>query len=311
MSVSRRAYLFFGSGAVIFTLLVIAVVYRTRGTIGLKIYSRVSMIWLCPSCTSNVSTEFRETFGSISEDVSISNPSPKEEMLLAFRNHFQVLYRQVDWLHLEAGLWSKHKRHPFILSQGIEINPLLRTDWPKGHIPFQNSSACWSGTAVRHSIENIEPFHFSALDVSYEYWTAKTDKSPLRRYGSIVSLIADPPEQATEYHEDACKDAAPHSGIENLFEYALILATFASGGLAYILGIICIWHSLESGKFRFFLLAGLFFIIGWYATGYIFYLTRSADQFLNAPNVVRDSGLHRGCNAKRLVHAAEIEKGHV
>ena len=75
MSVARRAYLFLCSDAVVFTLLIVAVVYGAGRTLGFEIDSWVSVIWFCPSCASNVSTEFRETLRGIREDVAISNPS--------------------------------------------------------------------------------------------------------------------------------------------------------------------------------------------------------------------------------------------
>lgn len=40
-------------------------------------------------------------------------------------------------------------------------------------------------------------------------------------------------------------------------------------------------------------------------------ISRGLQQFLNGPDVVCQARLHGGCYAERLMHATEVEKGHV
>jgi hypothetical protein len=234
------------------------------------------------------------------------DPSPEEEMLPTIRNRFHVWYREIGRLKLVVSFRTQYGRRPFVLWQGIEIKSFLWNGWTKRDIPFQISLTRRSSTTIRHCEVNIQSFQSTALNMLDHYWPSKTDKSPLRRYGSLVGFIVNQPEQTAEYHEYARENASPQAWIQNLLKHAVILGAFAIGASAYIFGIICIWHSLDSGKHRFLLLAGLLFILGWYATKYVFDLTHNTYQFLDTPNVVCYARLHRRSDAQSLVNAAEV-----
>src|SRR5713226_10376828 len=151
MNVARNAGLSCAS-AVILAVLVVTVMNWTWRTGGLPIGRWIGVVWHCPGRASDISTEFREMYGGTGKDIPIGSPSPKEEMFFAFRNHFQVFCRKINWGQLESGLRAQHKRESFALWQIVKIQTLTWNGWSERHIPFRRFVLCWSGPAVRPQI---------------------------------------------------------------------------------------------------------------------------------------------------------------
>jgi hypothetical protein len=137
-----------------------------------------------------------------------------------------------------------------------------------------------------------------------QLWSGEGQEAPLRDFGRVASGLRHEIEQAAEDREYSSKDCSPSRGsvsekcVPNPGAHVWTLVIFVLAALCFLSGILFSWHGLESGKYRFLLMAGLFFILGWYATKYIFYLTHDTYQFFNAPNVVCDSSLHSRGNAE-------------
>src|SRR5712692_3591556 len=110
-------------------------------------------------------------------------------MFFAFRNHFQVFCRKINWGQLESGLRAQHKRESFALWQIVKIQTLTWNGWSERHIPFRRFVLCWSGPAVRPQIIDADGHPFSASNILHNNWTASAHESRLRSDGSLSRFI--------------------------------------------------------------------------------------------------------------------------
>jgi hypothetical protein len=233
----------------------------------------VGVIRFGPSDADNLSAEFRKTCGRSAKDIMVGGPTPEKDMFSSLFNCFQILRGyEYDFL-VDSSLWSEHKVIIFRPWQVVKIESLFWAASPDRYIRLSDSHFCWRSAAIGYAKEKIEALQFIPFrDLRDGTYARMRDKSSLRHYGSLISLITNPPEQATKYHKHEGENGRPGSRsaekvfVQKILKHTLLLDIFVLAALSYGCCVICIWHGLEFSKFRFLFLAGLFFTLEWCAT---------------------------------------------
>lgn len=274
MSVARGMSL---SSRVILAVLVIAVMYSAGGIYCIYGLRWVSEIWIRQFQFGNIGAEFRKACFT-TKNIVISSPPPEEQVFLTVRNDFQVCHRNRERDYLNVALRTKNKRQSLRLRKGIEIKASLWNTLSQRKIPLRDRSARWCGAAVYHDVVNFDPHKFFALDVIRYYRTCPAEESSLRGYGGIGKFFIHQVQETAEYHEDNGRSGGPScrsiskERVPKPLHIAAVSVVFVAAAFLYLCGILFAWRGLETGKPRLLLAAGLFLILGWYATSYLFYL---------------------------------------
>ena len=148
MSVARGVLLFC-SGAVVFAIFVIAIVYRAGRADPAYVSTRVGVVRLSPRYFANFGAELRQTFWSTGKYVVVSAPSPEKQVFFASCNRLQITSRDRDWGHLEATLWSKYEDNSLGLRQCVEIEfclcVLVQPEMERGALSVSEYSTLRAG----------------------------------------------------------------------------------------------------------------------------------------------------------------------
>ena len=225
--------------------------------------------------------KLRNSIWIAGENIFVDNGSPKENSRFAAPCRRQQILRELNVGSI-GSLRADNCRH--LLWEQWELEALGQVCWPRLPIRLNYCFACGSIASidpVQRKFLTRPVFAYIAQPNSKPD-TGKTEKRSLRTPGGFIGTLANLIQLRREKHEHGCeesqepsKDSSPRGRpvskayVVYFREYAFLCCATIFGAFS-ILGSICIvWHSLDSGRPRYLIVATVGLAVGYLMAAYV------------------------------------------
>ena len=204
---------------IVIALVVIAIVYGTRGPIPLKFKGGTAQVVPGELKTLDVTTEFSQATGSSNKSIVIDGPSPKEQVFLPIHDAFHIPHRHRDLVWLKLRSWAYYRLHFWPFLQFIEIQSGIGVNLSKRIGNLANESFGRRASTVCPEILNIQArkgFPISGA-TNGPYGTAGIYRSSLVSGIQLIGIVIDQHLKTSEDCQQSGKDGSDNSRTRESF----------------------------------------------------------------------------------------------
>ena len=189
--------------------------YGTRGPRCVEHVSGVSwVLWDAEFKRGDVITEFSKPSGRTFNPVVISNPTPKEQVLFAFRNFFQSIKGDEHVLRIKSTVRSYHRLNGWPLGKRIKVQFLCGAGVSKGisHLAYYSPSRGSSAVGPRVPKSPSDNLLAILRELSAPSGAANINHGSLARGIQFVSRPIEQYLRNSAYSQNTSENCCPYCG---------------------------------------------------------------------------------------------------